>query len=341
VRDADQERGKRLDKRPKFERQNGWEVLGAAALGAAVGYAVGQGQNQGQQGNPPPSGYGDRDDGRVFMRIDNQEVIRHDDSRRFYDDRRPPEYDQLSQGRVREVIARDDGTRIVTIRNRYGEVVQRSRVAPDGQEYILSYAPQLANETRDANYVWRDPGDDLPPMRLDVPLDDYIADTSAQPDRDYYRFLEKPPVERVERVYSLDEVRYSARLRDKVRRIDLDTITFDTASANISMNQAGSLRQVADGIKKVLNKDPSETFLIEGHTDAVGSDQNNLVLSDQRAESVARVLTDVYGIPPENMATQGYGEQFLKVQTQGPNQENRRVTIRRITPLVKPIASNR
>ncbi|WP_119943116.1 OmpA family protein [Neorhizobium sp. NCHU2750] len=337
VRDADKERGQRLDKRPKFERPKGWEVLGAAALGAAVGYAVGQGQ----QGNPPPQpGYADRDDGRVFMRIDDQEVIRHDDSRRFYDDRRPPEYDQLSQGRVREVIMRDDGTRIVTIRNRYGEIVQRSRVAPDGREYVLYYAPQLVNETRGPDYVWRDPGDDLPPMRLQVPLDDYIADTSAEPNRDYYRFLEQPPVERVERVYSLDEVRYSARLRDKVRRIDLDTITFDTGSADISMNQAGTLRNVAEGIKQVLGKDPSETFLIEGHTDAVGSDQDNLVLSDQRAESVARVLTDVYGIPPENMATQGYGEQFLKVQTAGPNQENRRVTIRRITPLVKPVASN-
>lgn len=337
IKRADDERGQKLDKRPKFERPNGWEVLGAAAVGAAVGYAVGQGQNNQA---PPPPGYGDRDDGRVIMRIDNQEVVRHDDSRRFYDDRRPPEYDQLSEGRVREVIVRDDGTRIVTIRNRYGEVVQRSRIVPGGNEYVLYYAPQLVNENRGSNYVWRDPGDDLPPMRLSVPVDDYIADTSSEPNRNYYQFLEQPPVERVQRVYSLDEVRYSARVRDMMPRIDLDTITFPTGSADISMNQAGSLKQIADGIKKVLDRDPSESFLIEGHTDAVGSPQSNLVLSDQRAESVAQTLTQVYGIPPENMATQGYGEQFLKVQTDGPNQENRRVTIRRITPLVRPVASN-
>ncbi len=48
----------------------------------------------------------------------------------------------------------------------------------------------------------------------------------------------------------------------------------------------------------------------------------------------------MYGIPPENLTTQGYGERYLKVQTLGPNQENRRVTIRRITPLVRPVAQN-
>jgi outer membrane protein OmpA-like peptidoglycan-associated protein len=197
------------------------------------------------------------------------------------------------------------------------------------------------DERRGRDYVWRDPGDDLPPMRLTVPLDRYIIDTSSEPDRDYYEFLEQPPVEPVERVYSLDEVRYSARIRDKVPRIDLDTITFATGSAEIPMNQASSLRKIADAINKVLQNDPSETFLIEGHTDAVGSDQDNLVLSDERAESVARVLSDAFNIPPENLATQGYGEQYLKVRTDGPNQENRRVTIRRITPLVKPVASNR
>ena len=105
------------------------------------------------------------------------------------------------------------------------------------------------------------------------------------------------------------------------------------------MTQASSLRKVADAINQVLKKDPAETFLIEGHTDAVGADDANLVLSDERAESVARVLTDAYGIPPENLATQGYGERYLKVRTDGPNQENRRVTIRRITALVKPVAS--
>jgi outer membrane protein OmpA-like peptidoglycan-associated protein len=48
----------------------------------------------------------------------------------------------------------------------------------------------------------------------------------------------------------------------------------------------------------------------------VGSDISNLQLSDLRAATVARILTDFYGVPPENLATQGYGERYLKIRTQ-------------------------
>ena len=90
----------------------------------------------------------------------------------------------------------------------------------------------------------------------------------------------------------------------------------------------------------MLEKNPAETFLIEGHTDAVGSEYANLSLSDRRAEAVAEALSNVFEIPPENLSTQGYGEEFLKVQTDAPERENRRVSVRRITPLVAPVAAN-
>ena len=38
--------------------------------------------------------------------------------------------------------------------------------------------------------------------------------------------------------------------------------------------------------------------------------------------------------PAENLTTQGYGDQYLKVPTPGPERANRRVTVRRITPLL-------
>ena len=79
---------------------------------------------------------------------------------------------------------------------------------------------------------------------------------------------------------------------------------------------------------------PNEVFLIEGHTDAVGTEEDNISLSDRRAEAVAVALTEQFQVPPENLTTQGYGEQQLKVPVQGPNEQNRRVTVRRITPLL-------
>lgn len=311
------QQGERIDRRPQYERPDGVREW------------------QPREGRPR-----DRDmDAPIILQFGDRVVVRGDDNQRFIRDGGEPYYERLPGGRVRETVERRDGTQVVTIRNRYGDVMQRSRIDDRGREYVLFYAPELMDDP-DRDYVYRDPGLDLPPMRLRIPVTDYIIDTSSDPDRDYYRFLEQPPVEPVERVYSLDEVRYSARIRDKVRRIDLDTITFATGSADIPMAQARSLRKVADAINKALQKNPAETFLIEGHTDAVGSDESNLVLSDERAASVANVLSDVYGIPPENLATQGYGERYLKVQTLGPEQQNRRVTIRRVTPLVKPIAQN-
>lgn len=274
-------------------------------------------------------------DNRTVLRVDDRIVVRSDDRPRLRRDSEESFYEELPRDRVRETIVRPDGTRIVTIYDRYGSVVQRSRISSGGDEYLMVYASE--RESEDPAEFWN-AGYDLPPMRLRIPVSDYIIDTSSDPDRDYYEFLSEPPVERVERVYSIDEVKYSARIRDKVRRIDLDTITFETGSAEVPLAQAKTLRKVANAIAAVLDKDPGETFLIEGHTDAVGGDQPNLILSDQRSEAVAELLTDVYGIPAENLVTQGYGERFLKVRTQAAEQQNRRVTIRRVTPLVRPVA---
>ena len=80
--------------------------------------------------------------------------------------------------------------------------------------------------------------------------------------------------------------------------------------------------------------------MVEGHTDAVGNDVDNLSLSDRRAESVAVALTEQFQVPAENLVTQGYGEQYLKVPSQGPERANRRVAVRRITPLIDQQANN-
>ena len=123
-------------------------------------------------------------------------------------------------------------------------------------------------------------------------------------------FFAQPPVERVQRLYSIDEVKRSSRIRDMVRRLEIGDLTFDTGAATISEDQAANLSKVAGAMLELLKANPAETFLIEGHTDAVGSDIANLKLSDARAATVAEILTDFYHIPPENLATQGYGERY-------------------------------
>jgi outer membrane protein OmpA-like peptidoglycan-associated protein len=274
---------------------------------------------------------------RIIIQINNQVIVENDDRPRLGRGAREVYYEDLPRGRTRETIVRENGTQVITIRNRYGDIIRRSRITPDGREYVLIY---VEDRYYDRVGDWRDPGLDLGPIRLTIPVNEYIllAGNADEPDA-YYEFLEKPPVERVQRLYSVDEVKRSARIRDIARRVDLDTLTFEFGSAEIPQNEVARLEGIAKAMERLLEKNPAETFLIEGHTDAVGSDLDNLALSDRRAEAVADALTSSYAIPPENLATQGYGEQYLNVKTEDANRQNRRVAVRRITPLVAPVAS--
>ena len=247
------------------------------------------------------------------------------------------DYERLPQDQYREIVTRPDGVRIITVYDRNGDILRRSRFDHDGHETVIAYF----DDSRDQDLLqWRDPGDELPPLRLSIPAQDYVLDAGGADERRVEQFFSQPPVEQVQRLYSISEVKRSARVRDMVRRLEIGDLTFDTGAATVSPDQFGALTNVAEAMLQLLQHNPAETFLIEGHTDAVGSDISNLQLSDARAATVAGILTDTFRVPPENLATQGYGAHFLKVETDGPERLNRRVTIRRITPLVTFATNN-
>ncbi|TMJ60306.1 MAG: OmpA family protein, partial [Alphaproteobacteria bacterium] len=175
---------------------------------------------------------------------------------------------------------------------------------------------------------------DLPPPIIRIPYNRYIVEAEEAPPELIYETMLAPPVDRIERRYSLDEIRYSPSVRQLMPSIDLNSINFETGSWEIPPDQAAKLQAIADGLNRAITRNPREVFLIEGHTDAVGNDVDNLSLSDRRAESAAALLTQQFGVPAENLTSQGYGAQYLKEQTSGPSRINRRVTIRRITPLL-------
>jgi len=137
-----------------------------------------------------------------------------------------------------------------------------------------------------------------------------------------------------QRAYSINEIMHDDNLRRAMPGIEIDTVTFDSGSAELAPEMIDELANVATVMEKILAIRPNEVFLIEGHTDAVGSPQSNQVLSEARAQSVEQALVDYFAVDPSNLHTVGLGERFLKIPTQGPEQENRRVTIRRITPLL-------
>ena len=113
-----------------------------------------------------------------------------------------------------------------------------------------------------------------------------------------------------------------------------DPITFETNRANVRPEEATKLAQVGRLLERLIDDNPRELFLVEGHTDATGPASFNLALSDRRAESVALALTEFFDIPPENLIIQGYGERYLRIPTAAAEERNRRVAIRRISPLL-------
>tara|TARA_R100000365_G_C2742792_1_gene71459 strand:- start:789 stop:2480 length:1692 start_codon:yes stop_codon:yes gene_type:complete len=272
----------------------------------------------------------------IFAIGANQFINTPDTPRIIYPDDQQYYVENLSDDRTRETILRADGSRIVTIRDRYGDVIRRSRIEPDGREILLVYVDP-SYRRYDEQGRWIDPGRQLPPLQLNIPPSEYVLNASAANEQQVATFLDQPPVETIQRYYTIDEVKRSSRLRDMVRRLEIADLTFETGSANISQSEIGTLSATANAMLALIRQNPAETFLIEGHTDAVGSDVSNLALSDRRAEAIAYALTRVYGVPAENLATQGYGERYLKVNTQAAERTNRRVTIRRITPLITPM----
>ena len=265
--------------------------------------------------------------GRVIIQEGGHTIIRHNDADRFRWQAQDVRIEQRGAETV-TVFERPDGSRIYTVNDESGRLLRRYRRMPDGREIIIIDNRYGGPPTPFGYFV------DLPPPIIRIPREHYIVDAEyAQPD-DIYDALWAAPVDYIQRPYTLDEIRYSLPLRERMPSIDIDTVTFDTGSWEVTPDQVERLAVIADGINRAIAANPSEVFLIEGHTDAVGSDVDNLSLSDRRAESVALVLSQQFGVPPENLTTQGYGEQFLKVPTPGPERTNRRVTVRRITPLL-------
>ncbi len=109
-----------------------------------------------------------------------------------------------------------------------------------------------------------------------------------------------------------------------LRLIMPGNITFATDSSNISPQFYNTLNAVVT----VLNGFPETLIRVTGHTDATGSDQYNLKLSQRRADSVAQYLI-AQGVAPNRVVATGMGESMpiASNNTAVGRAQNRRVEI--------------
>ncbi len=85
--------------------------------------------------------------------------------------------------------------------------------------------------------------------------------------------------------------------------ITLQNIFFNSGSAEILSESAVELGKV----KQLLSENPGMRISVNGHTDDIGEENDNQVLSEARAKAVVRFLTDA-GIDEGRMSWKGYGE---------------------------------
>jgi outer membrane protein OmpA-like peptidoglycan-associated protein len=274
-------------------------------------------------------------DRRVIVRQGNRAIIRHDESARFRRLSRDARTERRNDGTSVTIVNRRNG-QVFSVVDGEGRLVRRYRRTREGREVnLIDNRRHFGGGRRVALGIGLGLAVGLAAPRILIPREKYIVEYDGASADDVYEALSAPPIEELDREYSLEEIRASPHLRDRMRRVDLDVINFEFGSWEVNPDQYSRLEWVANAINRVLERNPDEIFLIEGHTDAVGSDEDNLGLSDRRAEAVATVLSEQFDVPPENLVTQGYGEEFLKVQSEGPERINRRVAARRITPLMQ------
>jgi outer membrane protein OmpA-like peptidoglycan-associated protein len=286
-------------------------------------------------------------DSRVIVKEQDRLIIRHDETERFRRKARDVRERRRPDGIRETIFVRPDGAEIVAEYDAEDRLLRRLR-RERGREYvIIDNRDYYGDRDYDRRRYGRPGGTvefyvDLPPLlEIGIPREKYIVEYDSASEEDLYEALTAPPLEELDRGYALEEIKQSYDLRERMRSVDLDTINFEFGSWQVDPEYYDTLERLAEVINRILEEDPEEVFLIEAHSDAVGSEIDNLSLSDRRAEAVAIILTDTFSVPAENLVTQGYGEQFLKIQTELPERENRRVSVRRIKPLMSSEYSSR
>ncbi len=149
--------------------------------------------------------------------------------------------------------------------------------------------------------------------------DIYKLNITPLPEEEVAEIIEEEPIQ----IFEEEAVIY-----------ELDNIFFDFDSADLTKESFPAL----DYLLEILLANPNEVVEISGHTDNVGSSEYNLGLSERRAQAVVNYLVGK-GIPPENLLSKGYGEEFpiTSNETEENRAINRRVEMKLVTEEEEPV----
>lgn len=151
--------------------------------------------------------------------------------------------------------------------------------------------------------------------------------SSDRPDgyggQDLYSFVMPAPA-RPERITFIDPVVQAENLLTLGDTVTLKNIFFHTASDALVETSLAELDRLAEA----LRRHPNLRLEVGGHTDAIGSDEDNQRLSERRAKAVYDYLI-LCGIDPTRLTYRGYGESRPVATNDTPEGRamNRRTTL--------------
>jgi outer membrane protein OmpA-like peptidoglycan-associated protein len=163
-----------------------------------------------------------------------------------------------------------------------------------------------------------------PDMRMVFNLDNIWGVIAAYPDNFEIQAVE---IEGFKQSLKIDPDKLLAELQ-KNGEVKLDGIYFDTGKATLKKQSKPALLAAATLMKKY----PTLILEIQGHTDSVGSDEANLMLSQNRAKSVKNALVEL-GVETKRLKAKGYGEKapIATNDTDEGRAHNRRVVLKKLS----------
>lgn len=106
----------------------------------------------------------------------------------------------------------------------------------------------------------------------------------------------------VSAAFTPDEARVFRQGEDVV--ISLLGIKFASGRSTVDASNTALMSKVRESLALF----PGSSVVVEGHTDANGSDSANLILSQDRADAVKQYLVSNFQLDPERVTSIGYGE---------------------------------
>ena len=116
--------------------------------------------------------------------------------------------------------------------------------------------------------------------------------------------------------------------------VNLPDVLFEFSKANLTSGARDKARDIANVL---TNQAKGRRVSIEGHTDSVGTDAANQLLSEHRANSVASAL-ESGGVSKERIATKGYGKRYPVApnkNTDGTDNPSGRAKNRRVEVIIE------